>query len=359
MHIGYATTFQNPNRMFSDKEVWENEIAFCMLAEKLGLDSIWSTEHHFTDYEMIPSPVQFLTYVAGRTTRMKLGTMVIVLPWHDPVRVASEINMLEHVSDGRMILGLGRGLATVEFEGFRINMEESRERFTESLQTVLESLETGQIYANTKHYKIPRRDIRPDPLYSFQGRTFVAGASKETMPLAARLGCGWLIIPTSTFAEIDKNLSAYKEAFAEAHPGKQHPKPLLDQFVFVDKDAGRAKDMAYKHIGTYYREILKHYNMAGDHFKDTKGYEHYAAQAAKLQANTEAVIEQFLAMQSWGTPDQVIEKFRAHHQHLGMATCLIHFFYGGMSRPDGEANLTLFAKEVMPELKKWGQDQFL
>ncbi len=77
MQVGYATTFQNPNSTRADRDVWKEEVQFCDLAEQLGFDSVWSTEHHFTDYEMIPNPVQFLTFMAGRTRRVKLGTMVM------------------------------------------------------------------------------------------------------------------------------------------------------------------------------------------------------------------------------------------------------------------------------------------
>ena len=77
------------------------------MAEPLGFDSMWGVEHHFDDYTMCPDVLQFLTYMAGRTKTAKLGSMVVVLPWHDPIRVAEQISMLDHVSDGRMILRHG------------------------------------------------------------------------------------------------------------------------------------------------------------------------------------------------------------------------------------------------------------
>ena len=71
---------------------------------------------------MCPDVVQFLTYMAGRTKNAKLGSMVVVLPWHDPIRVAEQVSMLDHVSDGRIIFGMGRGLARIEYDGFRISI---------------------------------------------------------------------------------------------------------------------------------------------------------------------------------------------------------------------------------------------
>ena len=131
MHVGYAPLFQNPGNALSDAEVYRQELRLAEMAEPLGFDSVWSVEHHFTDYTMCPDVLQFLSYMAGRTQRVKLGSMVVVLPWHDPVRVAEQIVMLDHLSGGRVILGLGRGLARVEYEGFRIDQNEGRQRFVE------------------------------------------------------------------------------------------------------------------------------------------------------------------------------------------------------------------------------------
>ena len=115
MHVGYAPLFQNPGNALSDAEVYAQELRLAEMAEPLGFDSVWSVEHHFTDYTMCPDVLQFLSYMAGKTQRVKLGSMVVVLPWHDPVRVAEQIVMLDHLSGGRVILGLGRGLARVEY----------------------------------------------------------------------------------------------------------------------------------------------------------------------------------------------------------------------------------------------------
>src|SRR5499426_1865020 len=163
MHVGYGAVFQNPNNQLSDREVWRHEIRLAEMAEPLGFDSIWGIEHHFDDYTMCPDPVQFLTYMAGRTQKAKLGSMVVVLPWHDPIRVAEQISMLDHISEGRFVLGMGRGAGRVEFEGFRVPMDESRERFVEAAQLILNGLEQGYCEFNGKYYQQPKKAIRPKP----------------------------------------------------------------------------------------------------------------------------------------------------------------------------------------------------
>ena len=143
MHVGMSTIFQNPGRHTTDLDVYQNDVRLAEMAEPLGFESIWTVEHHFTDYTMCPDPLQFLTYMAGKTQNAKLGSMVVVLPWHDPMRVAEQVAMLDNLSNGRLILGLGRGAGRVEFDRFRQEMGDSRPRFVESAECVLEGLERG------------------------------------------------------------------------------------------------------------------------------------------------------------------------------------------------------------------------
>src|SRR4029434_5007082 len=183
MHVGTALIFQATDPDRSDREVYEQELRLGIIAEELGFQSIWGVEHHFTDYTMCPDVLQFLTYMAGRTERAQLGSMVVVLPWHDPMRAAEEISMLDNISDGRMILGLGRGAAKVEFDGFRLSMDESRPRFVESAEMILGGLETGYCEYDGTYVKQPRAAIRPAPFKSFHGRTYAAAVSPESPPI--------------------------------------------------------------------------------------------------------------------------------------------------------------------------------
>lgn len=85
MHVGMSVIFQNPGEALPDREVYRRDLGLALQAEPLGFQSVWSVEHHFTDYTMCPDVFQFLTYMAARTERIQLGSMVCVLPWHDPV----------------------------------------------------------------------------------------------------------------------------------------------------------------------------------------------------------------------------------------------------------------------------------
>lgn len=363
MHVGFAPVFQNLGNMRSDREVYQAELNLAELAEPLGFESIWTTEHHFTDYEMIPNPIQFLSYMAGKTTHAKLGSMVVVLPWHDPLRVASDVNLLEHLSDGRTILGIGRGLARIEFEGFRVDMESSRARFVECAEAVLDGLEAGYVEYDGDHVQQPRRDLRPAPFQSFRNRTYVAAVSPESMPIVAKLGGGLLVIPQKRWEETKEDLASYEATFEEYNPGVTAPKPLLVAFCVVDEDPERAEELAHQHIGAYYASIMKHYEFGGTHWDDTEGYEYYRDFGIGVgrgggSDSTESQVNSFVDLMPYGTPEQVVEKLAHIRSIIGYDALITHFCFGNMDYDVAEASMRLFASEVLPELKSWEAGSF-
>src|SRR5579862_8254397 len=99
MKTGLSFFFMGTDRSGSDQEIYRDEVALARMAEPLGFDSIWATEHHFTEYSMIPNPLHFLAHMAAMTERVDLGAMVVVLPWHNVARLAGEIGMLDNLSD--------------------------------------------------------------------------------------------------------------------------------------------------------------------------------------------------------------------------------------------------------------------
>ena len=222
MHVGMTTFFQNIGHAMSDAAVYAHEMSMADLAEPLGFDSLWSAEHHFDDYTMCPNVAQFLTYMAGRTRKVKLGSMVMVLPWHDPVRLAEEASVLDHLSGGRVILGIGRGLGRIEFNGFRLNMGESRTRFAEYAQAILQGLETGYIEYNGEYLKQPKVAIRPVPIRSFADRTYAASVSPASLEIMSRLGVGLLIIAQKPWETTVKELTDYRACFRQVN-GRDAP----------------------------------------------------------------------------------------------------------------------------------------
>ena len=352
MHVGSSIFFQNFQHKRTDLEVYQNELKLADLAEPLGFDSIWGVEHHFTDYTMCPDVLQFLSYMAGRTERVQLGSMVVVLPWHDPMRIAEQFSVLDHLSGGRAIIGVGRGLGRVEFEGFRLDMSESRTRFAESAKMLVDALENGVAEFDGELIKQPKVDIRPKPYKSFQGRTYAAAVSPESSLALAQLGLGILIIPQKPWSEVENELKAYREIFQEVN-GTPAPPPIVVGFTFCHEDEDRAKEMASEYVGNYWDSIMDHYEFRSDHLKETKGYEYYGKFTEKIeQYGTQDVKEFFLDLQVWGTPDQCYDKIMSTRGRVGSDSFLAAFSFGAMPYDEVEKSMRLFAKEVLPRLKE-------
>jgi len=364
MHVGMTAIFQNPEGNDGnpdlDAGVYTVEYAMADKAEALGFDSLWGVEHHFNGYAMCPDPLKFLTYFAGRTQKIKLGTMVVVAPWHDAVRVAEDSSVLDHVSGGRNIIGIGRGVAKIEFDGFRLDMNQSRQLLIENIQATQMGLEKGYIEFQGEVVKQGYVQIRPKPARSFADRIYASAASPESYPIFGKLGVGLLFIPGQrTWDQIAGDLDAYRNAFREAHPGKSPPMPIFAGWTFVDEDAARAEELGKKYINGYIESALGHYQTTGEHMKGIKGYEYYAAAADRMKAAGVTRDQQssaFVNNHIWGTPEQCVEKIKAVREQLGACAFLAIFNYAGMPVEEAKRNQALFAAKVLPKLKAYMPD---
>ena len=353
MHVGMGVVFQGMGEGRTDRNVYRNELRLGDLAEPLGFESIWGVEHHFTEYTMSPDVLQYLTYFAGRTEQIQLGSMVVVLPWHDPMRVAEQVVMLDHMSDGRLILGIGRGLGRIEFEGFGVEQQDSRAIFVESAQMLLEGLENGHCEFDGKFIQQARREIRPRPFKSFRGRTYAAAVSPESSQIMAKLGIGILVIPQKPWELVIRELNDYREVFRELN-GVEAPPPLCAGWVYCDEHAERAEERARQYIGEYYHSVIRHYELVGDHLTKMRGYESYKGMQERMNApgGVDQMVDFFLELQVYGTPEQCHNKIVATADKLGAEAFMGVFSYAGMPYEMAEQNMRLFAREVMPELKK-------
>lgn len=353
MDVGISIVFQNPGRAQSDFEVYQNDLILANLAEPLGFDAVWGIEHHFTDYTMMPDVMQFLAYMAGRTERVKLGSMAVILPWHrDPIRVAEQISVVDNISKGRVILGMGRGLGRVEFDGFGVAMDEARPRFMEAAKLILDGLEKGYCEMDGTIIKQERRDIRPAPYKSFVGRRYGAAVSPESLSIMAELGLGLLIIPQKPWGTVAQGLTVYRQEYF-THHHEQAPPPFVASFVYCDENADRAEEMANRHLGGYWHSMVEHYEMDGSHFQNIKGYEWYANASAHINNDGAAAARQFFVdLHVWGTPEQCYQKLLNIRAYVGNDKFNGMFSYGGLLHAAAEASMRLFAKEVMPQLQK-------
>jgi alkanesulfonate monooxygenase SsuD/methylene tetrahydromethanopterin reductase-like flavin-dependent oxidoreductase (luciferase family) len=352
MHVGTNAIFQGVNGNLTDREVYRAELHLARLAEPLGFDSIWAVEHHFKDFCMCPDVVEFLSYMAGCTSTIRLGTGICVLPWHDPLRLAEQILMLDNLSDGRVIFGIGRGTGKREFDAFGVNMEESRQRFKESAEAIIAALETGVMEYDGIHIKQPRTELFPRPFKSFKDRTYSATISPESAEIMAKIGTGVFVITQKPWSQVADECVAYRKMYTDAI-GTEAPPPFCSAWTFVDKSHDRAEELAHRFLGNYWKSIIDFYEFDQPHLKEIPGYEMHAKMYDRLikPGGLQKMTDFYVDLQTWGTPEEVIEKVVSFSDLTGSDGFLSCFRYGGMPEEEAERNMRLFATDVMPALK--------
>jgi alkanesulfonate monooxygenase SsuD/methylene tetrahydromethanopterin reductase-like flavin-dependent oxidoreductase (luciferase family) len=354
MHVGLASGFAHQRgKDYDDARFLREEVDNLVLAEELGFDSVWITEHHFSDYSMSNDPVQLLTYIAARTKHVKLGTQCIIVPWHHPVRLAERIINLDILSGGRMILGFGGGLAQHEFAGLDIDMNKSRDLYNDILSVLVPALETGVIEGAGAFGKIPRRELRPGPIKSFEGRKFCGSLSGNSMYTAARMGCGNMVLMLPQRGK-DVPPDKYTEVWQEVHgPGTQPPPPMLSGNYYIDESADFAEQQGRKYLANTMRAAIRNYHLdTPGNFPNIKGYEHYEKMVLAPDA-IEPYVEEFSKGAVTGTPQMILDRLWELKEIYRPQGFFPHLYFGGMSQDEVRKSMHLFADTVLPELKSW------
>lgn len=352
MEIGHLNVMQNWHKDLSDQEMWQGEIDLAISADRLGFDSLWCVEHHFEDYGLCPDNIQYLTYLATKTKNAKLVPGAVILPWNDPLRIAEKMSMLEYAAPGRVGLGIGRGLARREYRGFRVPMEEARGRFEEGARLVLDALDKGYMESDTELFRQPRVDIRPRPLRGYRDNLYCVAMSNESAESAAELGGHMMTFIQFAFDRHLPMIELYRERFRNVH-GTEAPPPVLTDVTIIHEDEEEARRLAYEHIGNHFIAVTDHYEFAGDHFKNIRGYESYQSGADLIKsAGLEESQKTYVEAQNYGTPKQVIEKYRARMDLVGDFNAMLIVSSGGIPFDVAQNSLKLFSQQVMPELRK-------
>lgn len=336
-----------------DDQVWDEEIRLARLAADLGFDVLWSAEHHFFDYSFCPDNLQLMTYLAGVCPNVDLGTAAVILPWHDPLRVAEQAVVLDLLCKGRLRLGLGRGLARREFAAFRGTMNESRERFDEAAPMIVNALRTGFMEGNGKFYQQPRIELRPRPKYSFDGRIYAVASSEDSVEAAARLGGHMVMFSDRPWPMRLPAIQRNRELQRKFH-GTDAPTMMITDFCVCSPGLAQSEELARRYMGTFVHSNFEHYELLGEHFSQVKGYDAYAQKAEiARKGGMDGAIEGFMKAAMWGPPDRILRELEARRSVIGDFELNAAFRFGGVPYETAEASLRLFAKEVLPVLKTW------
>jgi len=339
----------------SDAAVVSEHMALGDLVEPLGFDSLFALEHHFTGYAMSPAPCQLLAYYAGRTQRIMLGSAVIVLPWHDPIRVAEEIALLDIMCGGRCLFGFGRGAASAEYAGFRIDQGEARPRFVEAARIVQLALSQESFEFRGDYFQIPRTSIRPRPISHPEQRFYGTAVSPDSVEVMAKLGLSMLVIMQNEWPKAAADIHRFN-ALAAAAGFRPRP-PMILTNVSIAESRAEAEERALEFLGRKWDSIDNHYRFSDGHLNTVKGYEAYdkvGQTYAKMKdpARRKKATEFYVSIQLVGTPDDCVQKLEELQSLTGLDHLITEFAFGGLPHGEAERGMRLFADKVLPVLQQ-------
>ena len=353
MRFGTYYFFQAPPHL-THADVVQREMAQMVWTEELGFDSIWLTEHHFIEYGLSVSPAILAAAAATRTSRVRIGLAAAILPFHDPIRLAEELAIVDILSGGRLDVGVGRGNRPVEFEGYRVPQIENRERFEEALAIMIGAWTNERFAYEGRHFVIPEVHVIPKPLQSPHPPLYVVATSPDTIEATALRGLpmlnSWLRGPID---QIIASRDTYLRACEKVGKTEAEIRSLMSRWgvsrhIYVAPTDAEALAEA-RDAEMWYQEALRRFlipeRIDRVHPLLQPGFR---AAAERLQSITwESLVRQTLA---FGSPDTVADKI-VELERAGVGEVLCWMNFGGLSQDLVRRSMELFAREVMPRFR--------
>jgi len=336
----------------SDAENMDNTLYMGELVEPLGFDSIWATEHYGSAYSMQPNPLQYLAYWAGRTSRVDVGTAVIVAPWWNPVRLASEISMLDILLKGRRLhLGIGRGISPHEYASLGYPMDESHKYFYDVVDAIRVADGAERFEFKGEVYDIPPTSIRPQARHKgdLTKNIKVAFTTEASAKLAAEHGLGQMFVAGDDVDEMIAKVQRFNKIRKDLGLPPDQPTTLLWMYCAETSEEAEEGWVYFQNQGIAAQHHYFDWNNPG--YEGIRGYEEYLARQTADISPAEARLAARRATQPIGTPDEIIEKIKTMQQTISMEKVVIHMMYGGMPREKAEKSLRLFAEKVLPQVQ--------
>jgi alkanesulfonate monooxygenase SsuD/methylene tetrahydromethanopterin reductase-like flavin-dependent oxidoreductase (luciferase family) len=331
---------------------FEDTLAMGELVEPLGFDSIWATEHYGSAYSMQPNPLQYLAYWAGRTKRVDVGTAVIVAPWWNPVRLASEISMLDILLRGRRLhLGIGRGIAPHEYASLGYPIGESHKYFYDVVRAIKAADGAEQFTFDGEVYHIPQTTIRPQARHKGEltREIKVAFTTRASARLAAENGLGQMFVAGEDLSVMTQRVREFNTIRAELGLPPDQPTTLLWMYCAETEDEA---EEGWQYFNNQQLAAKHHYfEWKNPGFQGINGYEEYLQRQNADTGATEAAAALRRTTQPIGTPERIIETVKTLQRALSLEKIVFHVFYGGMPREKAEKSLRLFAQKVLPVLQ--------
>ena len=300
---------------------------FNVEAEALGFHSSFSVEHHFTGWNQVSATLMLLMALAMRTKTLRLGTAVLVLPWHNPVLLAEQAATLDLVSDGRFDFGIGKGYRHSEFKGFVIAQEEAEARFEEAIEIITRSFTTRERFSHHgRFWHFEDIVVEPPPAQAPHPPYWVAAGNPHSIKRAAARGFNLILDQYASPQTLAERIAIYKSERA-AHGLKFDPMQ-----VTVARQLYVARDRADKEAALVRQAAYTKRTIDVSRAPDAKTGSHVLAYADKAGATEENAL--------FGTPDEICTMLEAL-QKANVAYVLLTI-------AGGKEQLRRFAREIMP-----------
>jgi len=333
----------------SDAEAFAQSFAQADAAERLGLDAVWLAELHFApDRSIASAPLVLASAIAARTRRLKIGIAVVVLPLCHPLRLAEEVATLDHVSEGRLILGVGRSGIPRSYQAYGIPYSESRERFAEVLEILQRSCGQERFSFSGKFYKFNDIGVVPRPAPNLRSRLRVAATSDDTYAAIGAMGLPiFVAVRLGTLEELGPQIEAYRAAFrAAGHAGRGEVYLRVPIYV-CDTEAA---------VTDPEDSILQFYRALGAQLERSAGLAGMRAverraergQALQTISYPDVLREKVIV----GTPDAVVKRLAELTRTLGLSGVLAEVNCGGRLPIDKVMrSLKLMSEQVAPHFR--------
>ena len=311
------------------------------LSEEVGLDSVWLGETHFRPQRaVLASPLVVAGAVAARTSRINVGIAVQVLPLANPVRVAEEAAMIDHMSEGRLVFGVGRSSFLESYQGYNVDYGESRARYFESLEIILRAWGDEPFSFEGEFYSFQNVNVVPKPYQKPHPPIRVAVESRDTFRMIGSSGYPIFIRHQMSIAELQDLLSEYQGTRLEA--GFEGPNDVIVQIpAYVAETADQAFEEPRESMMRGRRLVLEAINETADQ----EAYE-------RLKALSEVPYEQVVDRTAFGTPEAVVERLQMYEEELGATGFSIDFNPGGQIPHELIVNsMRLFGDKVVPNFR--------
>ena len=245
MHLGVWYDFRNPAAWrIPWQQLYNETLDQASWAEELGFNSIWLSEHHFTDDGYMPSLPTALGAIVARTERVRLGTAVLLAPLHHPLRLAEDLAVVDLISKGRLDVGLALGYRSKEFEVMAVPRSERGRRTEETVELLRLAWSGREFSFDGACYRFEDVIVTPPPAQSPSPPIFLGGSSIPAARRAGRLGCGFAADSGGSLDLYD----VYADAFTVVEGGLDAPEIRTNRLVYVCRDPDRAWEMLGPHL---------------------------------------------------------------------------------------------------------------